>query len=191
MAMNACRDHTGFTLIELLIVVAIIAILAAIAIPNFMLAQTRAKISRVKSDLRTIATAVEAYGVDNSVYPYPLDHANNALTRVHELTTPISYLISVSMTDPFPQRDAPAAYWYDNYSGAFIEDNPNLDRFKFNGYCLASVGPDCSYDAVALLPPFLGTNMEPSHLGRLYDPTNGTISIGDIARWSGKQSMEN
>ena len=56
----------GFTLIELLIVVAIIAILAAIAVPNFLEAQTRAKITRVKSDLRTLATGVESYMVDHN-----------------------------------------------------------------------------------------------------------------------------
>jgi len=54
----------GFTLIELLIVVAIIAILAAIAVPNFLEAQVRSKVARVKSDLRTLATAQEAYFVD-------------------------------------------------------------------------------------------------------------------------------
>ena len=58
----------GFTLIELLIVVAIIAILAAIAVPNFLEAQTRAKVSRAKADMRSVATALEAYYVDNNKY---------------------------------------------------------------------------------------------------------------------------
>lgn len=59
----------GFTLIELLIVVAIIAILAAIAVPNFLEAQVRSKVSRVKADLRSLATAIESYYVDNNSYP--------------------------------------------------------------------------------------------------------------------------
>jgi len=59
----------AFTLIELLIVVAIIAILAAIAVPNFIDAQTRSKVSRVVSDLRALRTATESYAVDNSRYP--------------------------------------------------------------------------------------------------------------------------
>lgn len=59
----------GFTLIELLIVVAIIAILAAIAVPNFLEAQTRAKVSRAQADMRTIATCIESYYVDNNKYP--------------------------------------------------------------------------------------------------------------------------
>jgi len=58
----------GFTLIELLIVVAIIAILAAIAVPNFLEAQVRSKVSRSKTDMRTMATALEAYFVDNNTY---------------------------------------------------------------------------------------------------------------------------
>ena len=60
----------AFTLIELLIVVAIIAILAAIAVPNFLEAQTRAKVSRVLSDERTYSTALETYYIDNNAYPY-------------------------------------------------------------------------------------------------------------------------
>ncbi len=50
-----------FTLIEILIVVAIIAILAAIAVPNFLEAQVRSKVSRTKSDMRSVATALESY----------------------------------------------------------------------------------------------------------------------------------
>ena len=59
----------GFTLIELLIVVAIIAILAAIAVPNFLEAQVRAKVSRAHSDMRSLATAIEAFRVDVNEYP--------------------------------------------------------------------------------------------------------------------------
>jgi prepilin-type N-terminal cleavage/methylation domain-containing protein len=61
----------AFTLIELLIVVAIIAILAAIAVPNFLEAQTRAKVARVVSDMRTYSTALGTYQIDSSTYfPY-------------------------------------------------------------------------------------------------------------------------
>ena len=63
------RKQTGFTLIELLIVVAIIGIIAAIAIPNLLNAIDRGKQKRTMADLRSIGTAIESYSIDNNVYP--------------------------------------------------------------------------------------------------------------------------
>lgn len=122
------RPRLGFTLIELLVVVAIIAILAAIAIPNFLEAQTRAKVSRVKSDMRTICLAVESYGVDHNAYPRMNPNASisgkgGLLLFAYDnflyyeggyepdmgpgggcptsLTTPVAYLTSHPPLDPF------------------------------------------------------------------------------------------
>jgi len=109
--------NKAFTLIELLIVVAIIAILAAIAVPNFLEAQTRAKVSRCKNDLRAMATAIESYAVDNNKYPTDSGNGNGVNpnfiyrpygppnTATHpmpnfsigfEITTPIAYLSSMA-----------------------------------------------------------------------------------------------
>jgi prepilin-type N-terminal cleavage/methylation domain-containing protein len=79
------RKLRGFTLIELLIVVAIIAILAAIAVPNFLEAQIRSKVTRAKSDMRSIATAIESYMVDLNQYPASQDQdsATNPFSTVN------------------------------------------------------------------------------------------------------------
>ncbi len=63
------RRQKGFTLIELLIVVAIIGIIAAIAIPNLLNAINRGRQRRSMADIRSIGTALEAYSVDFNSYP--------------------------------------------------------------------------------------------------------------------------
>ena len=78
-------------------VVAIIALLAAIALPNFLEAQTRAKVSRAKADLRTVATALEAYRVDSNAYP-PNDGVYNVLPC--QITTPVAYIATSRLVDP-------------------------------------------------------------------------------------------
>ena len=110
------RNSKGFTLIELLIVVAIIGIIAAIAIPNLLNAIDRGKQKRTMADLRSIGTAVESYAVDNNVYPTATDAA--------ALTTSVQPIYIKSM---------PAA---DGWSNTFTVNSAT------STYTLASLGKD-------------------------------------------------
>ena len=80
ISASKSRNNAGFTLIELLIVVLIIGVLAAIAIPKFQNSKGKAYASTLKSDLRNLATAQEAYYYENSEYsdtPSNLRHTSS------------------------------------------------------------------------------------------------------------------
>jgi prepilin-type N-terminal cleavage/methylation domain-containing protein len=204
----------AFTLIELLIVVAIIAILAAIAVPNFLEAQTRSKVSRVKSDLRTLATGLESYRVDSNHYPMNLvktastqwyQATKNSLTV---LTTPVAYLASVGFEDPFQpvsvetvdpwSHKGSRSYLYMSYEATPSEalasgiaqnwiDAESGRQYATSSYCLLSWGPNRTNDQAEWTYWYLhGPAIDRAAASKLlYDPTNGTVSPGDIVRFGG------
>ena len=195
----------AFTLIELLIVVAIIAILAAIAVPNFLEAQTRAKVSRAKSDLRTITTALEAYVVDTNRYP-PNDGRFNVVPV--ELSTPTAYLSQAGLVDPFSDKERHPVYGeaarYYTYqflvyssevaSHVIAGKNPPTEAIdgplfnqraitRYGRWKLMSNGPDRVYSEPGIpagpwninAGVLLGADIP-------YDASNGTVSFGNIIR---------
>ena len=182
----------AFTLIELLIVVAIIAILAAIAVPNFLEAQTRAKVSRAKSDLRSLATGVEAYFVDNNRYmPFAFPPAINGKVgeqQIYLLTTPIAYLTSIP-EDVFqsnrPSKNPVAAKNFSSFFGPvpryFVYANSTFLLNGRTGWSMRAMGPDTDWDLVGHAPD--NDTTEPQNGN--YDPTNGTVSNGDVLRSGG------
>jgi len=66
MFNKLARRHAGFTLVEIMIVVAIIALLAAIAVPGFLRARKRSQASKILNDLRMIDSAVDQYAIETS-----------------------------------------------------------------------------------------------------------------------------
>lgn len=203
----------GFTLIELLIVVAIIAILAAIAVPNFLEAQTRAKVSRVRADLRSLLTAVESYQIDSNKYPLHMlvsqttnqDYEDPWLgsgggfaynefhfSRIYSITTPIAYMNTIPL-DPFfrlgapvnpgetimatGRRDARKQYMYAN--SRFRSASQSLNNaagYAYGEFVMWSGGPDGHRRDL-----YIRTG-NPRDSMRIYDPSNGTLSVGDIWR---------
>ncbi len=185
-------EVSGFTLIELLIVVAIIGILAAIAVPNFLNAQLRAKISRVMADFRNCGTAIETYILDNNSAPWdkPCPSGDHGWASCQSrLTTPVAYMSAV-IPDVFQAKDVienlSASHFvggnrngklaYD-YTTIYFNGGVNtpsaiwVDLFGHSLWRLCSAGPDQALINVSnrqwLAPP--------------WDATNGLMSPGDIA----------
>ena len=176
----------GFTLIELLIVVAIIGILAAIAVPNFLNAQIRAKISRAIADLTSIRTAIQMYATDNGraiLDPVEMTQLGRVRTYAgwEQLTTPIAYISPGAFSDPFiPDTNRTAAqeavavgtFQYRNVKwmrevnnqGAANHGDPTAN------WVARSPGPDRIYIPY---PEKLAYWMA-------YMPSNGLISFGDL-----------
>ena len=203
------RLAKAFTLIELLIVVAIIAILAAIAVPNFLEAQTRAKVARVVGELRAVALALESYRNDWDYYPVdllsqlgyggdPEFFGYGDVAWFTNLTTPIAYMTSVNLIDPFnleaarrphPDHEDRWLMFHDALGYGYINlpiYRPLADVKEFRTppyWVLISKGPD-HYDADSVASwGNKDPNNSKSYTDWTYDPTNGTVSFGDIVRW--------
>ena len=198
----------AFTLIELLIVVAIIAILAAIAVPNFLEAQVRSKIARAKADMRSLGTGIEEYAVDYNVPPPDLrvlaffdgvtfgslsdeEKAVYQIKSLFSLTTPISYMTSIPR-DPF--RDKAGVI----RAGGNVIDRPYYNYFTpYFASLGVGIGGKADVAAKSLGYTWILYSVGPGRdqtmsvqrvLGGIwdkavpYDATNGTTTRGYIIR---------
>ena len=192
----------GFTLIELLIVVAIISILSSIAVPNFLEAQTRAKVSRAKADMASMATALEIYAIDRNTYPHRRNpnweagaYAPLLSTKMNDLkvlTTPISYMVKVpadifESTVPVPLNTID--YFDEEQTNILARKiQPCNPKVSVNLWLLLSVGPD-GFIGVSETGNPGGYPPQPPlvifSIGTEYNPERGTISFGNIYRVQG------
>lgn len=205
---KGCRSVRAFTLIELLIVIAIILILIAIALPNFIEAQTRAKVTKAQAEMKTVVTALHAYHLDYREFPLTRhDHDQvmhmTGMMRMpfvpYSLTTPVAFIADVPLDvfKPKVMMDHKHSFIYAN-SGNTPEMELREWKLKVDGYPattgsapgfgLLSTGPDNEYGTMQMLmtegpPPRYMMMYASSQSQTQYAPTNGTVSGGDIVRF--------
>jgi prepilin-type N-terminal cleavage/methylation domain-containing protein len=179
------RSRGGFTLIELLIVIAIILILIAIALPNFLVAQIRARVTKAEGELRSLSIAMESYYLDYNVYP--AEHERNGTSRILRglfwLTSPNAYISSIP-EDPFAEfgADSNDGITYITYEMGGLEYGTSYPQCPACQavYTFFSNGPDVSQE-INQKNPHYNTDRRLAN----YSPTNGTKSRGDIYLWGG------
>ncbi len=178
------KSLRGFTLIELLIVIAIILILIAIALPNFLEAQIRARVTKAKGELRSLGIAQESYYLDFNFYPSESEHDAHQRGRTEAglfwLTSPIAYISTIPL-DPFGRQATEDGIDYYESGGA--ENTDQLCRWCLETWVIYTLGPsgntEISSDAPHWELPGDGSVDQ-------YSPTNGTKSFGDIFLYGGE-----
>ncbi|MCA9427866.1 MAG: prepilin-type N-terminal cleavage/methylation domain-containing protein [Candidatus Omnitrophica bacterium] len=186
----------GFTLIELLIVIAIILILIAIALPNFLEAQVRAKIAKAKGEMRTLGIAMDSYFLDWKMYPPDNDPNDFGQNGFNQLTSPIAYITSIPQ-EPFAQRsgldDPGGEFGYEMGSSGLVPIVAAAGvavRNNVHAFNIQSYAPDVDDDWNGNDDwPYCGGGPTPCQGGcnmMTYSPTNGTKSNGDLYHTGGE-----
>ncbi|MFB3787791.1 MAG: type II secretion system protein [bacterium] len=174
----------GFTLIELLIVVAIIGILAAIAVPNFLNARTRALVTRCYADEKSLGDAFEMYHMDNNAYPRGNDmwYTNQMYPR---LTTPVAYISTIPL-DPFVIKEEPQRPMYHGlyYPCWNINTMVILQSKVWGGAPVRIAVSHGTHILIVSSGPDKHEDIDSQATGALtYHMSNGLHSEGDIIRY--------
>jgi len=191
--MESRAGQRAFTLIELLIVVAIIAILAAIAVPNFLEAQVRSKVARARADLRSLAVAAESYVTDyGQLFLDGDDPLSPALGLDFEAENGVKSdaVIPNNWGLPFGLEFRTYQAWKALTTPVGYVTSIPTDSFSR----IMPYGYETAFDRTASKPSFaLMTSLGPDRdmdgglfgIDTVYDSTNGSRSSGDVHRLAG------